>query len=217
MIKYAIFDLDDTLLDFKRGEREGLTKIMTKYGVSDLKQGFDTYTKINHQVWQAIEQGQARDALLNTRFSKAFNLLGIKVDGAAVEAEYRSSLDTNFYKLQGVDELLSDLKAAGVHLLVGTNGVKETQLRRLKGSGLEHYFEDYFISEDIGFAKPDKRFFEPMFKKIWKFNDERRDGGRSASSRRFGCQTRTIKQYLVQSSSITGSSSLPTYLCGQFV
>lgn len=32
MIKYAIFDLDDTLLDFKRGEREGLTKIMTKYG-----------------------------------------------------------------------------------------------------------------------------------------------------------------------------------------
>ncbi|ANI98269.1 YjjG family noncanonical pyrimidine nucleotidase [Pediococcus pentosaceus] len=165
MIKYAIFDLDDTLLDFKRGEREGLTKIMTKYGVSDLKQGFDTYTKINHQVWEAIEQGQARDALLNTRFSKAFNLLGIKVDGAAVEAEYRSSLDTNFYKLQGVDELLSDLKAAGVHLLVGTNGVKETQLRRLKGSGLEHYFEDYFISEDIGFAKPDKRFFEPMFKK----------------------------------------------------
>lgn len=113
MIKYAIFDLDDTLLDFKRGEREGLTKIMTKYGVSDLKQGFDTYTKINHQVWEAIEQGQARDTLLNTRFSKAFDLLGIKVDGATVEAEYRNSLDTNFYKLQGVDELLSDLKAAG--------------------------------------------------------------------------------------------------------
>jgi putative hydrolase of the HAD superfamily len=168
MIKYAIFDLDDTLLDFKRGEREGLTNIMTKYGVSDLQKGISTYTKINRKVWDAIEQGQPREALLKTRFSKAFDLLGIKVDGVAVEAEYRKGLDTNFHKLQGADQLLNDLKSAGVRLLVGTNGVKATQLSRLKGSGLENYFDDYFISEDIGFAKPDKRFFEPIFAK---YND----------------------------------------------
>ena len=32
MLKYAIFDLDDTLLDFKKGERIKATEVLRKYG-----------------------------------------------------------------------------------------------------------------------------------------------------------------------------------------
>ena len=61
MLKYAIFDLDDTLLDFEKGERIKATEVLRKYGVQDLTTGLATYTKINQQVWEAIEQGAPRD------------------------------------------------------------------------------------------------------------------------------------------------------------
>ncbi|WP_338214270.1 HAD family hydrolase [Companilactobacillus muriivasis] len=35
----------------------------------------------------------------------------------------------------------------------------------MKGSGLDKYFDDYFISEDIGFSKPSAEFFKPVFQR----------------------------------------------------
>lgn len=43
MSKYIIFDLDDTLLDFQKGEVEGVKKILKTNGVADIHQGFSTY------------------------------------------------------------------------------------------------------------------------------------------------------------------------------
>ncbi|EFL94771.1 HAD superfamily hydrolase [Pediococcus acidilactici] len=162
MLKYAIFDLDDTLLDFKKGERIKATEVLRKYGVQDLTTGLATYTKINQQVWEAIEQGAPRDQVLKTRFSKTFAALGVDGDGVAAEREYRQRLATSYYQFEGAQALLRDLKSAGIRLMVGTNGVKKTQLSRLAGSKLDQYFIDCFISEDVGYAKPDERFFAPI-------------------------------------------------------
>ncbi|WP_143463801.1 YjjG family noncanonical pyrimidine nucleotidase [Levilactobacillus enshiensis] len=163
MKKYAIFDLDDTLLDFTRGEVAGITTLLKKYGAPDIQRGFDTYARLNHDIWQRIEQGAPRQALLNERFTLTFAALGIAVDGVALEAEYNDHLNHNFYTLPGARALLAQLKTAGVHLLVGTNGTKHTQLSRLAGSGIGAYFDDVYISQDIGFNKPDPRFFAPIF------------------------------------------------------
>jgi len=82
-----------------------------------------------------------------------------------LEAQYREMLNHNFYTVPNAAELLADLKSSGINLFVGTNGVKITQLERLKGSGLDKYFDDYFISEDIGFSKPSAEFFKPIFQR----------------------------------------------------
>ena len=39
-------------------------------------------------------------------------------------------------------------------------------LSRIKSSGIAQYFEDIFISEDIGYNKPDKSFFDKCFETI---------------------------------------------------
>ncbi|AKP64542.1 HAD superfamily hydrolase [Levilactobacillus koreensis JCM 16448] len=163
MKKYAIFDLDDTILDFTRGETEGITAILKKYGAPDVQRGFDIYVQLNRDIWQRIEQGAPRQPLLNERFALTFNALGITVDGTALETEYNDMLNHNFYTLPGARDLLAHLKSAGVHLLVGTNGTKHTQLSRLAGSGIDAYFDAVYISQDIGFNKPDPRFFAPIF------------------------------------------------------
>ncbi|MFC6181717.1 YjjG family noncanonical pyrimidine nucleotidase [Lactiplantibacillus daowaiensis] len=165
MKQYAIFDLDNTLLDFTRGETEGVTQLLHQYGAQDVTQGLHIYQQINHQVWQAIEQGAEREPLLNSRFAKTFQQLGIQVAGPVVEQQYRHHLDTNYYTLPGATQLLAQLKQAQVTLIAGTNGIKATQLRRLAGSGLAPYFDQVFISEDVGVAKPDARFFAPIFKR----------------------------------------------------
>ncbi|WP_125566365.1 YjjG family noncanonical pyrimidine nucleotidase [Companilactobacillus insicii] len=165
MFKYIIFDLDDTLLDFHRGEIEGIHKILEQQGIQDIDQGLQTYLSINKHVWEQIEKGVPSQKLLDTRFSLTFSKLGLTVDGKEIEKKYRSMLNHNFYTIDGAEQLLQVLKNMGLILLVGTNGVKKTQVDRLTGSGLDKYFDHYFISDDIGFNKPDIRFFSPIFKK----------------------------------------------------
>ena len=47
-----------------------------------------------------------------------------------------------------------------------TNGFKEVQYPKIKRSGLEPFFDYIFISEEIGFNKPDIRIFEYALNKM---------------------------------------------------
>ena len=163
MLKYVIFDLDDTLLDFSRGEHEGILNLLKKYGITDLQHGLQVYQAHNHWVWSQIEHGADPEPLLNQRFAVVFQRLGVTVNGPALQHEYSTILDHNFYILPGATTLLTDLQQAGLNLIVGTNGVTTTQLSRLQGSGLAQYFPQVFISADLGVAKPDPRFFTAIF------------------------------------------------------
>ncbi len=162
-MKYVIFDLDDTLLDFQAAEQASLTTILTRYHVPDLAVAKRVYLTHNRQVWQQIEHGADRDQLLDQRFQIVFAKLGITVDGPKVQHEYNDLLGQGFQVLPGVDSMLTKLKSAGLVLLIGTNGVQDTQLNRLAGSGLAPQFDHVFISESVGFAKPDRRFFDAIF------------------------------------------------------
>lgn len=166
MIKYMIFDLDDTVLDFHRGEMEYIDEIFNQQGVTDIPAAKQAYLKLNKKIWENIEAGATPRPLLNTRFSKTLSLFGIEADGVQLEAQYREMLNHNFYIIPGANKLLANLQKKGVTLLVGTNGVKKTQIERLRGSGLDKYFDEYYISEDIGYSKPNAKFFAPMFQRI---------------------------------------------------
>ncbi|KRO04182.1 HAD superfamily hydrolase [Levilactobacillus paucivorans] len=163
MKKYVILDLDDTLLDFTRGEIEGVTTLLTEHGVTDTVHGLQVYQTINTAVWQQIEQGAPREPLLNTRFTKAFGALGISVDGVTLERRYHAMLDHNFYVLPGAQDFLDTLQKGQLTLIVGTNGTKTIQLNRLEGSGIAGYFDRLFISQDLGVDKPDPAFFNAIF------------------------------------------------------
>ena len=46
------------------------------------------------------------------------------------------------------------------HIAIITNGVKTTQISRISSTDLNNYFEELFISEEIGFEKPSVNYFE---------------------------------------------------------
>jgi len=51
-----------------------------------------------------------------------------------------------------------------------TNGVSKTQHKRLRASGLYPLLKDVFVSEDTGFQKPMKEFFDYVFTRIPNFD-----------------------------------------------
>ncbi|RIM95425.1 HAD-IA family hydrolase, partial [Staphylococcus shinii] len=51
-------------------------------------------------------------------------------------------------------------------LYIVTNGVLETQERRIEKTNIGHWFKDVFVSEQTGFQKPMPEFFDYVFDKI---------------------------------------------------
>ena len=61
--------------------------------------------------------------------------------------------------VEGALEILSYLKGK-YPLYAASNGPCEQQKNRLRVGGMYHFFNDVFISEQIGFSKPSKEFFD---------------------------------------------------------
>lgn len=161
---YLIFDLDNTLLNFSQSELSALKGIFTKYGVIFNEDTFESYKKINKELWDKLEAGTIKkETLLNRRFEAFFATQGVQVDGAVADDEYRGLLEERNDLMPGGLELLKKLKEAGYIILAGTNGVGRTQRKRLENADMTSFFDALYISEEVGFEKPDVRFFETIF------------------------------------------------------
>lgn len=162
-----IFDLDNTILDFNDTEDKALKKIIEDYKLPYTKETVETYKEINHSLWRKLEQGIiTREALFSSRFALFLEEFGIQVDGKKVDDYFSQNLGEGYKMMEHAHELLTLLKNNGYQLYAGTNGVSETQWKRLAGADLIPFFEEVFISEEIGVEKPDPQFFDHIFEKL---------------------------------------------------
>ncbi len=163
-----LFDLDDTLLDFGQTENQALMKLFTELQLPLTDDMKETYKMFNTGLWRAHEEGKIeRDELVNTRFAIFFEHYGKKVDGVEYERKYRNYLDEGHHLIDGALELIQELYQK-YDLYIVTNGVVSTQERRLKDSGLAPYFRHVFVSEEVGYQKPRKEFFDYVFQHLGK-------------------------------------------------
>lgn len=159
--KLFLFDLDDTLLDFKASEQLSFARTLQSLGlVGDMAALFLQYQAINVALWRAFETGSvSKDFLKVERFRKTFMENGLELDPEAASRLYLESLSDTVVLLDGAVQLCETLAGVGEVGII-TNGVEAIQNQRIAKSGLRDAISFVATSEASGYAKPDVRFFE---------------------------------------------------------
>ena len=166
MYKYLLFDLDETLLDFKKAERHAVTEVLKKFGLDASDKTVKTYSKINLSCWKQYERGEiTREQIYKNRFIQLGEWLGVEFNVEEFSKEYALALSHNGYTYPFAVTLLNILSKKGYKIAAATNGALTIQTGRLVNSGLAGFFKDgIFISEQIGLKKPQPEFFEFILK-----------------------------------------------------
>lgn len=173
MTKYkaVLLDIDDTILDFQANEHESLKAVFSHYHIPFNEENIQLYQSINRQLWSQYENGEIdREQIFENRYSHFFNELGVEYDGKEADELYRNYLNEGHQIIPNSQWLLESLKKHHYLIYAATNGVKDTQYRRLRDAGYLPYFDGLYISEEIGFQKPDGRFFDSIFQSNSKLN-----------------------------------------------
>lgn len=169
-----LWDVDQTLLDFKKSEDYAVRYCFRKFGKEASDETVSIYSRINEGFWKRIEKGEInrKDALVQ-RFEQLFQQIGEQdMDAGAFQKEYAEALGSVYYYLDDSYELVKKLRGKYRQYLV-TNGVTLTQMKKLCLSGFDQLTDGIFVSEQIGIPKPHKDFFEKCFSMIPGFCKEK--------------------------------------------
>lgn len=173
MMEFVFLDLDDTILDFHKAERIALSKTLRDFGLEPTDAVLTRYHIINRRHWEALERGEmTRDQVQEGRFRVLFAELGRAVDAVAVTRAYESNLGIGHYFLPGAQEAVERLHEK-YRLFLASNGTASVQHSRLTSAGLYPYFEKVFVSQEIGFNKPSREYFDACFAQIPAFDPEK--------------------------------------------
>lgn len=156
-------DVDNTLLDFDACANKSIELACAKFGVPYTTRLVDVFHPINLDLWHRLERKEiTKEQLFQVRFNKVFDVLGIDCDGHAFEDAFHKNLFETAIKIDGAEQLLKYLHSK-FKVYVASNATLAQQQNRLKNADLLKYIDGIFVSEEIGYPKPQKAFFDACF------------------------------------------------------
>ena len=166
-----LLDADDTLFDFGSAETSALKATLAHWDLPCTEDVILRYKVINFKLWAQLATGDMTKAELQTsRFTQMFKELGVSCDPAAFNQAYLHELGRRSSLIDGALEICQDIVAAGGRIYIVTNGLLATQTARFKHSSIRQFISGVFVSEVIGYEKPDPAFFEYVFAHIPRFD-----------------------------------------------
>lgn len=152
-MRFALFDLDDTLVDAKAAMRAWSVDFAAEYipegrvpGVTDV--AGDVYERVDAAAnWQAF-------------VADARQRYGITAPDEQLIAQVAAVLPQKFVLEQQVQRGLAELRGEGWRLGVVTNGSTLVQQAKVDRVGLRPHVDVIVDSEAAGHRKPDRRIFE---------------------------------------------------------
>jgi len=166
--KYLLWDIDGTIINFELAERAAIRSLFKRFKLGDCSdEMLMYYSQINKRYWQLMESGKIKkDKMLVERFIEFFSNKGINADIAAeFNKEYQIALcDTIVFNDDAIDIIKHQKKTCKI--IIVTNGTEVVQEKKLERSGLNDIVDNVFISELVGFEKPNIKFFEKVILEV---------------------------------------------------
>ncbi len=160
----VLLDADETVFDFLKAEKISVLKTAKHFGISADDTDANVYSTINLSFWKQLESGTVtREELKVLRFIKWFEYLDVNnVDPIAFAKTYEDYLSETGILFDGAEDFVRNL-SMHCEVYIVTNGLAKCQHGRIDNSPIRKYISGMFISEEVGYTKPDKRFFESVF------------------------------------------------------
>lgn len=166
MITTVFLDIDNTLLDFDLCAKQSMQESAKEFNIEYTDALFETFKVINTDLWRRIEKGTlTREELFKIRWNTIFREVGIEADGVEFEHRFRYHLADAAVPVENSYEIL-DYLFAKYRIFAASNATKEQQFKRLAIADMLKYFEDVFVSKDLGADKPSKDFFQGCFDRV---------------------------------------------------
>ena len=173
-IKAILYDVDGTLLDFETQEEVALSYCFKKYNLGELsEEKLELYKRINLGYWEMFEKNLiTKEKLVVKRFEDYLEALGVTLNAEEVNDTYFSKLGDTIVFKDNSYELVKSLKGK-IKQYVVTNGAIRVQKTKLAKSGFDKLMDDVFISDEVGYQKPRKEFFDAIKNRLGDIaNDE---------------------------------------------
>ena len=166
MFEFLFLDLDDTILDFQKAEHIALSKTLKEFGLEPTERVLKRYNLINKAHWEALERKElTREQVLVGRFQVLFEEMGIAAEPVAIARAYEDNLSIGHWFLPGAEEAVEALSKK-YKLYLASNGTAKVQAGRLKSANISRFFEEVFVSQELGANKPSLEYFEKCFARI---------------------------------------------------
>ncbi|WP_207941301.1 TIGR02254 family HAD hydrolase [Enterococcus sp. DIV2402] len=159
MYKALFIDIDDTLLNFEQCSIVALKTTFQELAIPYSDNVYDHFHKIDQSLWKEQKMGKRTvQEVLDTRFELLETTLEITDKAKSLQEYFQLHLSNTFVLENNVFDIIHYLSSR-YSLFVTSNGVLDVQMKRMALAKIDTFFVDFFVSSNIGFDKPDKRFF----------------------------------------------------------
>ncbi|MBQ7996410.1 MAG: HAD family hydrolase [Paludibacteraceae bacterium] len=180
--KALFIDIDDTLLDYVPCCREAFDAAMRKLPsdqVPSTKERndklFDLFFAISGRLFSEAKHGlhtiaevmelYPREFVEKMYEGRMYDIRRIEEDTEIFKHAFRAAWGKTCTLVPGARETIETLRARGYRLFAASNSFGHLQRNRLELAGLLPFFEDTYISMDLGYDKPDIRFYEEALRR----------------------------------------------------
>jgi len=171
-IKAIFFDLDDTIVNSRKAEKEAICELKKTFKEFDkikaeefekewYKNALELYEKYNRR--EITFERQRIDRVKRT-FSK-YNIIKNDEEALSIFQVYLKYYEKNWQLFSDTGKVLDELKEK-YKLGIITNGDGIQQRQKIEKTNIKNYFSEIIISSELGISKPDKKIFEIACEKI---------------------------------------------------